>query len=264
MHSALLQFRFTLVLRESLVIRLSAWLFLCLISNGVFSQVLDIPHSDEKPTRTLFIKAKQPKALVLLYPGGGGQLHIREDGQIRSRHTFVRSVDQWAQYQIDAVLVDTPYDLGDLKRGDKRDREDHLQRVAETIAFYRFRTRLPIWIFGHSMGTSTASNFVNKSPQIANPLSGIIVAGTVRTATINDEVNLPVLAIHHQDDACRGTPISASRNLIEGRRAGLVSRLEIMEGGVSEGNVCESFAYHGFNQTEDGLIKRAAQFILSH
>lgn len=264
MRSALLQFRFIQVLRESLVTRLIAWLFLCLISNEIFSQVLDIPHSDEKPTRTLFIQAQQPKALVLLYPGGGGQLHIRGDGQIRSRHTFVRSVDQWAQYQIDAVLVDTPYDLGDLKRGDMRGQKDHLQRVEETLAFYRSRTKLPIWIFGHSMGTSTASNFVNRSPQIASLLSGIIVAGTVRTATLNDDVTLPVLAIHHRDDACAGTPIASSRNIIKGRREHLVSHLEIIEGGVSEGNVCESFAYHGFNQTEDELIKRAAQFILSH
>ena len=42
------------------------------------------------------------------------------------------------------------------------------------------------------------------------------------------------------------------------------SQIEIIDGGISEGNVCDSFAYHGFNQTESEFVKRAAQFILSH
>lgn len=227
------------------------------------AQVFDVAHSGEEPTRTLLIVAERPRALVLLYPGGGGQLHLRDDGKTKNRHTFVRSADQWAQYHIDAVLVDTPYDLGDLKRGNFRGRRDHLQRVEEVITFYKAKTKLPIWIFGHSMGTSTASHYVSESPQLAKLLAGVVVAGTVRTATLSDEVTLPVLAIHHRDDACGGTPISASRNLIEGRSTGLVSRFDIIEGGVSEGNVCDSFAYHGFNQTEGELIKRAAEFILA-
>ena len=227
------------------------------------AQVFDVAHSEEEPTRTLLIVAERPKALVLLYPGGGGQLRLRDDGQTKNKHTFVRSVDQWAQYHIDAVLVDTPYDLGDLKRGNFRGRRDHLQRVEEVITFYKAKTKLPIWIFGHSMGTSTASHYVSESPQLAKLLAGVVVAGTVRSATLSDEVTLPVLAIHHRDDACGGTPISASRNLIEGRPEGLVSRFDIIEGGVSEGNVCDSFAYHGFNQTEGELIKRAAEFILA-
>jgi dienelactone hydrolase len=230
----------------------------------VSAQVFDVAHSEEEPTRTLLIVAERPKALVLLYPGGGGQLSFRDDGQTKNRHTFVRSVNQWAQYHIDAVLVDTPYDLGNLKRGSFRGRQDHLQRVEEVVTFYKARTKIPIWIFGHSMGTSTATNFVNESPQLAKLLSGIIVAGTVRTAELSDDVTLPVMAIHHREDACGGSPISASRNLIEGRREGLISRIEIIDGGVSEGNICESFAYHGFNQTEEELIKRAAEFILSN
>ena len=258
------QFLFTRASRESLVARIFGSICLCLFSLGASAQVFDVAHGDDEPTRTLLIGAQHPKALVLLYPGGGGQLHLKDDGQTKNHHTFVRSAGLWAQYQIDAVLVDTPYDLGDLKRGNFRERQDHLQRVAEVVRFYKEKTKLPIWIFGHSMGTSTATNFVNESPGLAKLLNGMVIAGTVRTATLGDDVTLPVMAIHHRDDACAGTPISASRNIIEGRREGLVSQFELIEGGITEGNVCDSFAYHGFNQIEDEFIKRAAQFILSH
>lgn len=236
---------------------IACW-FLCV---GVSAQVFDVPHESDGPTRTLLIEAQKPKALVLLYPGGGGLLKLQDDGQTRNRHTFVRSVDLWSQYQIDAVLVDTPYDLGDLRRGDRRDRADHLARVGEVIEFYKKKFNLPVWVFGHSMGTSTATYFANKVK--TNSLAGIIIAGTVRTASLDDDVKFPVLAIHHINDQCAGTPLSASENIISSRPKNTVSRLEIIEGGASDGNVCDSFAYHGFNQTESEFIKRAAQFILS-
>ena len=236
--------------------------FFCLFSTAVFSQVIDVPRLDEAPTRTLLVSAPKPRAVVLLFPGGGGMPVIYDNGSVRSKHTFVRSIDLWAQYQINAVLVDSPYDLGDLRRGDRRDRADHLARVGEVIDFYKKKFNLPVWIFGHSMGTSTATYFANQIK--TNSLSGIIIAGTVRTASLSDDVKFPVMAIHHSNDQCAGTPLSASENIISSRPKNTVSRMEIIEGGISEGNVCDSFAYHGFNQTEPELIQRAAQFILSH
>jgi len=188
---------------------------------------------------------------------------MKDDGTTNNHHTFIRSVNLWAQYQIDAVLVDTPYDLGDVKRGDLRGRQDHLDRVAEVIQFYKQKTRLPIWIFGHSMGTSTATNFVNKTNDQPKQLAGIIIAGTVITASIDDKVALPIEAIHHVNDQCPSSPPSDSKDIIAGRPKQFISQLEMIDGGITEGNICDSFAYHGFNQTEPELIKRAAQFILS-
>ena len=234
---------------------------LCFAAVTSQAQVLDIPHQQDEPTRTLLLPTPKAKALVLLFPGGGGMLRLKDDGSTKNQHTFVRSASLWSQYQIDAVLVDTPYDLGDLRRGDRRDRADHLARVGEVIEFYKKKFNLPVWIFGHSMGTSTATYFANKVK--TNSLAGIIIAGTVRTASLDDDVKFPVLAIHHLNDQCAGTPLSASENIISSRPKNTISRLEIIEGGASDGNVCDSFAYHGFNQTEPELIQRAAQFILS-
>jgi len=250
-------------LRELLVARFLLALCLCQFSLAAKSQVFDVPHQQDLPTRTLLVAAQNPKALVLLFPGGGGMLRLKDDGSTRSRHTFVRSIDQWAQYQIDAVLVDTPYDLGDLRRGDRRGEGEHLKRVGEVVDFYKNKTGLPVWIFGHSMGTSTTTYFVNQLNEDTKKIAGIIIAGTVRTASLDDRVSLPVEAIHHIQDQCSGTPLSASKDLIEARPEKHISKLEIIEGGISEGDVCESFAYHGFNQTEPELIKRAAKFILS-
>ena len=226
-------------------------------------QVFDVPHLQASPTRTLLIPSEKPKALVLLFSGGGGLLRLQADGSTKNRHTFVRSVEFWSPYQIDAVLVDTPYDLGDLRRGNLREQRDHIDRVGEVVRYYKNKTGLPIWIFGHSMGTSTATYFASQLNEQSRLLAGMIIAGTIRSASLEEGVSFPVLGIHHLDDACAGTPVSATRRIIESRPTQYISKMELIEGGISEGNVCESFAYHGFNQTESELVKRAAQFILS-
>jgi pimeloyl-ACP methyl ester carboxylesterase len=243
-----------------LLLTLTCWAF----SAYALAQVFDVPHQQETPTRTLLVKAAKPRALVLLFPGGGGMAGIFDNGSVRSKHTFIRSMDLWAQYGIDAILVDTPYDLGDQRRGNLRSRKDHLTRVDEVVNFYKAKFNLPIWIFGHSMGSSTATYYANEMDQTKKNLAGIIIAGTIRSASLDDDVTLPVLAIHHQNDACRASPVSASAKIIDNRSPKLVSKLELLEGGITEGDVCQSFAYHGFNQTEAEFVKRAANFILSH
>ena len=245
---------------SKLLLALTYWV----LSTHAFAQVFDVPHQEEAPTRTLLIETSKPRALVLLFPGGGGMAGILDNGSVRSKHTFIRSMDLWAQYGIDAVLVDTPYDLGDLRRGNLRGRKDHLTRVDEVVNFYKAKLKLPIWIFGHSMGSSTATYYANEIDQTQRNLAGIIIAGTIRSVSLDDEVTLPVLAIHHQNDACAGTPVAASAKIIDSRSPKWASKLELIEGGISEGEVCQSFAYHGFNQTEAEFVKRAANFILSH
>jgi dienelactone hydrolase len=136
--------------------------------------------------------------------------------------------------------------------------------VDEVVKFYKAKFGLPIWIFGHSMGSSTATYYANELGASKGVIAGIIIAGTINSASLNDEVSLPVLGIHHLYDGCAGTPVTASSRIIEGRPAKYISKLEIIEGGITEGGVCESFAYHGFNQTESEFIRRAAQFILSN
>jgi hypothetical protein len=228
------------------------------------AQLFDVPQESGNPTRTLLLTTQNPKALVLLYPGGGGMLRLQDDGSTRNQHTFVRSKALWAQYGIDAVLVDTPYDLGDLRRVDLRGRDEHLQRVSEVIEFYQTKLHLPIWIFGHSMGTSTVSNFLNQDPKNQKKISGAIISGTIRTASIDNEVTIPLEAIHHAQDSCLGSLPENSKRIVSNRPQHLLSELILIDGGISEGNACEAFAYHGFNQTEPQFIDAAAQFILKH
>lgn len=234
-----------------------------LISSAVHSEVLDVPYKDDAPTRTFLTPVKNAKAVVLLFPGGGGVLNLKDDGSTTNGHTFVRSRDLWAQYEIDSVLVDTPYDLGAGIRN-LRSIRDHQQRILNVVTYYKEKFNLPVWIFGHSMGTVSVTEFVNGGKEKEKMIAGVIVAGTYRSATVDSDVAIPVLAIHHVDDGCASTPLVSSERIIEGRSKKFTSQFIQIDGGISEGDVCGSRAYHGFNQKEPEFVKAAAQFILKN
>ena len=46
-----------------------------LTSPIAYSQVFDVQYKDDAPTRTLLSPVKNAKAVVLLFPGGGGVLN---------------------------------------------------------------------------------------------------------------------------------------------------------------------------------------------
>jgi len=233
------------------------------ITSSAYSQVIDVPYKDDAPTRTLLTPVKNAKAVVLLFPGGGGVLNLKDDGSTTNFHTFVRSKDLWAQYGIDSVLVDTPYDLGGGMRNSRSIR-DHQQRILNVVNYYKEKLNLPVWIFGHSMGTVSVTEFVNGGKEKEKLIAGVIVAGTYRSATIDSDVKVPVLAVHHVDDGCASTPFATSERIIDSRPQQSNSKFIQIDGGISEGDVCGSKAYHGFNQRESELIRVVAQFILKN
>jgi hypothetical protein len=245
-------------------LKVSIGLIALLLTGAAQSQVFDVSFGQGPPTRTLLIPAESAKATVLLYIGGDGQLKLSERGFTLHGHTFVRSKEYWKKYGINAVLVDTPNDLGSASRGHHRASDDHIDRVKAVAEFYKSRLNHPIWIFGHSMGTSTVSAVVSKRPEIQQTLSGLIIAGTHKGESVPPTITLPLLAIHHAKEACAATPISASEEIVKSRPKNLRTEFVLIDGGLDEGKPCMAMAYHGFNRTEDKLIEAAAKFILSN
>ena len=229
----------------------------------VYGQVLEVPQAGEAPTKTFLIETAKPKAVVLLFIGGDGVLDLKPDGSTTKENPLNRSAGLWKSYGINSVLVDSPYDLGDARRGNVRGKSEHLSRVESVVNYYKNKFNVPVWIFGHSMGTVTAIQFANQSERSA-AITGIIIAGTHIGENLNTSFSKPVMAIHHQKEACPATPISASESIIKGRSKETKSELVMIDGGEDVGKACMGLAYHGFNKVEDKVVSAAAKFILGN
>jgi dienelactone hydrolase len=242
-------------------------IIICLISLFVpaiaYGQLLDVSQAGEAPTKTFLIETAKPKAVVLLFIGGDGVLDLKPDGSTTKENPLNRSAGLWKQYGINSVLVDSPYDLGDARRGNVRGKSEHLSRVERVVTYYKNKFNVPVWIFGHSMGTVTAIQFANQSER-SSAVAGIIIAGTHIGENLSTSFNKPVMAIHHQREECAATPISASESIIKGRSKEVKSELVMIDGGENVGKVCMGLSYHGFNKVEDQMVGAAAKFILAN
>src|SRR5712671_2908469 len=232
------------------------------VQANAIAQVIEVAsRSGDVPTKTLLVPAGNAKATVLLFPGGGGVLNLQPDGTTANQHTFVRSKDLWQQYGINAVLVDSHEELGNTKSHSRRSR-DHQTRIAEVATFYKSKFAHPIWLFGHSMGTTSVTEYANQQKGKPAGIDGIIVAGTNNTAALDSDVTLPTLAIHHKWDGCRFDPVSNSESVVRSRQNTVRTKLVLMDGGSNAGDSCGAQSFHGFLGLEKELVEAAANFIL--
>ncbi len=239
-------------------------LLIAMSSVACANERVDIPSAHGSPTRVLVASHQAATATVLLFIGGGGLVRISDDGRTDHIHTFVRSFGMWRAYGVQAVLVDSPFDLGNALKGHKRSSKEHLDRVSEVIRHIHSKSGLPLWIFGHSMGTSTVAAFLSSERPEVSLLKGYIVAGTHKGESIPSSIKLPALGIHHRREACPSTPISASESIIRSRTPDTSRAMVLLDGGNDQGDRCQSLAYHGFHGIEQELVKTAAEFIVKN
>jgi len=127
---------------------------------------------------------------------------------------------------------------------------ERIQAVIDDV-----KARIPaarIYLMGTSKGTYDTMD-------LAEYLSDKI-SGEIHTSSLSNIASFDAkkyhnrhLIVHHKFDACRKTPFSAA----EQSHARYGNELITMEGGISVGDPCEAFAYHGYN----GIERKTAEAI---
>lgn len=110
------------------------------------------------------------------------------------------------------------------------------------------------------MGTS---NGTGPTMALAGYLSDRI-AGVIHTSSLGTIYDFDArkyknrqLIVHHRSDNCRATPFSAAKASHERFGTDFI----VMEGGISVGDSCEAFAYHGYNGIERETVDAIKKWI---
>jgi hypothetical protein len=225
-------------------------------------------------TQSFFIAnmgGRKPEAAALLLIGGGGNINLRnEDGQIkfgqgnflpRSRREFIRN-------GILPVILDNPSDQqGGAGMSDHfRESAAHASDVRAIVAEVKKRhPGLPVFAVGTSRSTVSVAHL---AVALEGELAGGVLSAsyfygggramTPRLAAFDwSRVKVPLLLVHHVDDACTWTPYRDAARLAE--RFPLVS----VEGGKpAESGPCDPFAQHGFYGKEPETVDAIAAWML--
>jgi pimeloyl-ACP methyl ester carboxylesterase len=240
----------------------------------IAQRVVDIPTRPGITQRMVVLTPPEAKAAVVLFAGGHGGLQIFPGGSFKwgEGNFLVRSRQLFAEQRLVVAVVDAP---SDRQRhpylAGFRQTPEHAADIRAVIAWLRSQTRLPVWLVGTSRGTQSAAYLATQLAGSDGP-DGIVLTATILTdqagrpvpAMPLERVRIPVLVVHHEQDACKSCLYRDMPALMEKLRATPRAELITFKGGVDRGDPCEAFAYHGFNGLEREVVGRIAARVLAN
>jgi pimeloyl-ACP methyl ester carboxylesterase len=215
---------------------------------------------------------RKPEAAALLLIGGGGNIRLHlENGQPkfgqgnflpRSRREFIRN-------GILPVILDNPTDqqAGEGMSDEFRESAAHVTDIRAVRAELQKRyPGLPVFVVGTSRSTLSAAHLAKSLP---NELNGAVLTSSLFYSGVRQgsrqvlaaynwgQIKIPLLVVHHQDDACGATPYFEAKKLAS--RYPLVT---VHGGKPPESAPCEPYANHGYFGKEAETVDAIAAWML--
>ena len=249
------------------------WLLAGTAAAQLPERVVDIPTRPGVTQRLLVIAPPEPRAAVLLVAGGHGGLQIQPDGSLLwgAGNFLVRTRQLFAAQGLLVAMADAPSDRQSqpFLQG-FRQRSEHVADLRAAMAWLRTQAPVPVWLVGTSRGTQSAAWAATQLAAApgAGP-DGLVLTSTILidnksrsvTTMAMGDLRIPVLVVHHRLDACPLCAYSSLPSLMGKLREAPRKQLLSFEGGTSEGDPCETFAYHGYNGIEPEVVKAIADWI---
>ena len=212
--------------------------------------------------------AVKPQAVALLLIGGGGNIRLRmEEGQVKfgQQNFLPRSRREFIAEGILPVILDNPTDqqAGAGMSDDFRASAAHAADLRAVIADVKRRyPGLPLFLVGTSRSTISAAH---QGRALGSELAGVVLSSSLfwvgRQPALQafdfSSVKIPLLVVHHRDDACQHTPYRDAARL--GARFPLVS---VKGGKPPETGPCDPLAPHGFYGKEAETVGAIAAWML--
>lgn len=257
--------------------------YLCILSLLVMfakasqaSQVIPIAPIEKcflcssEPSLTMHWEGKKSKALLLFIPGGGGQIGLKphtSDHGFHFHQTLKRLTNpDLTSGSFDVVLMDSPSSLA-VTNADQaaRGSSEHMIRIESVLRFYKEKTRLPVWLMGHSNGALSLSNFLSHARRHGKVdlIDGMIISAARNQSYFSGAIGFPMLFLHHKDDGCENTSWQSSFRNFERVRQANTTQIEfvgIAGGDTESGNPCTS-GTHMYKGAGEEVAKQIDRFM---
>lgn len=215
---------------------------------------------------------KKPEAAALLLIGGGGNIGLRvENGQPKfSAGNFLpRSRREFIRNGILPVILDNPTDQqrGDGMSDEFRESAAHAADIRAVRAELEKRyPGLPVFVVGTSRSTLSAAHLAKSLP---NDLKGGVLTSSlfyagqrqgarqVLAAYRWSDIKIPMLIVHHENDACGATPYFEAKRL-----ASRYPLITVHGGKPPESGPCDPLHNHGFYGKEAETVDAIAAWML--
>jgi hypothetical protein len=209
------------------------------------------------------------KTVLILFPGGNGanMFRLQEDGIVRGNNFLVRTSKNFAQ-EFTAVIVDVPSDHKSGMDDDFRKSPEHAADIAKLIDTLAAEGGEKFYLVGTSRGTLSVASLaaVMQHPK----LKGIVLTSSLEYAKFMrwvplDKIKLPVLMVHHSEDACKICDVSEAKRTCDVlNKSTTVDFVEVTGGDLPKSGPCEALSPHGYYGVEEKAVQPIIDWIRKH
>jgi len=205
-------------------------------------------------------------ATLIILPGGHSGTGKTADGKPSSGNTLVRLRDYFYGQKFNVLIVFRPSDM-DVMEYNYRVSSTHMKELDNVVDYAAQSYKKPVWVIGMSRGsvsgTAVAIALGDKKVQGLVLVSSITNTkqGAISTQNI-EELKIPVLVVHHEQDACNYCSPSQAKKIPEYLKSSPYKRAYIVNSGSDpRGDVCDTYHWHGLINSELESAKLISDWI---
>ena len=217
---------------------------------------------------------EKQEAIAALFPGGGGDIRLRSEGgdiKFSPGNFLVRVRREFVKRGIVTAVIDAPSDqkAGWGMTDEFRFGKEHLIDVQAVIADLRRRfPGLPIFLIGTSRGSLSAASL---GARIDGGIAGVVLTSSMYRANNPrgkepgpglsrfdfGTLKVPVLIVHHREDACAVAPYADAASL-----ARMFPLVSVSGGKPPTSDACEPMSPHGYLGRETETVEAIVNWML--
>jgi pimeloyl-ACP methyl ester carboxylesterase len=233
-------------------------------------RLFDLPLADGGHQRVLVDAPVKPRAVMIMLPGGSGDIGLTRDGDIRHDDNFVvRTRDLWTARGYAVVIPDT---IGRENLRGLRSSPEYARLVDSLIGFAQDKVAAPVFLLGTSQGSIAAMN----GAAHAGPgrLAGVVLTESVSVMggsheTVFDAapeaVRVPALVVANQDDRCDVAPPAMAPKIAAAMSRSPDVKVVTVSGGITRSSKdCGSLTPHGYYGIESQVVSLIGSWMEDH
>jgi pimeloyl-ACP methyl ester carboxylesterase len=228
--------------------------------------VTDLPLDDVGVQRVLYTAPANPRAALVMLPGGNGMVEIGNDGSIRrlGGSFLLRTLLLWQAHGFAVAVLSTPNGMSLLGY---RHTAAYAATIGQVVDFVRSHANIPVWLVGSSQGSTAA---VSGGARLNGKIAGIVVTSPITGRSSAGEtlfdsepelVEVPALIVANTGDACPASPPADAPKIAAALTHAPRKEIVYMQSVAIEGQRCDEISPYSFFGIEAATVERIVEWI---